>query len=159
VVSARGAARVRAGHPWVFRQDVTRGPARDAADGGPAVVEVRDPRGKALGHATWAARARLALRMLGRDGDGDGGGGGERDLTALVARRLEAALARRRALRLDRDAYRVVHAESDGLPGLIVDRYADAAVVQTTSVAMDAARAAIAELVRGALGARVVIAR
>ena len=44
------------------------------------------------------------------------------------------------ALALDRDAYRVVHAESDLLPGLVVDRYADAAVMQTTSVAMNAAR-------------------
>src|SRR4051794_6868028 len=132
VVSPRGAARIRAGHPWVFRQDVTRGPAADAGTGGPAVVEVRDPRGKPLGRATWAARARLALRMLDRGG----GEAGDGDLLALVARRFEAAHARRRALALDRDAYRVVHAESDGLPGLIVDRYADAAVVQTTSVAM-----------------------
>jgi 23S rRNA (cytosine1962-C5)-methyltransferase len=62
-------------------------------------------------------------------------------------------------MHLDRDAYRVVHAESDGLPGLVVDRYADAAVIQTTSVAMNAARAAIAEVVRAKLGARIVIAR
>jgi 23S rRNA (cytosine1962-C5)-methyltransferase len=52
-----------------------------------------------------------------------------------------------------------VHGEADGLPGLFVDRYADAAVVQTTSVAMDAAEAAIATLVQERLGVRVVIAR
>jgi 23S rRNA (cytosine1962-C5)-methyltransferase len=60
---------------------------------------------------------------------------------------------------LDRDAYRVAHAESDGLPGLVVDRYADAAVLQTTSLAMNAARAEIAEIVRARLDARVVVAR
>ena len=62
-------------------------------------------------------------------------------------------------MNLERDAYRVAHAESDGLPGLVVDRYADAAVIQTMSVAMNAARAEIAEIVRARLDARVVVAR
>jgi 23S rRNA (cytosine1962-C5)-methyltransferase len=155
-VSARGAARVRAGHPWVFRQDVARGPAQDARAGGPALVEVRDPRGKPLGVATWAAEARLALRMLGTGAPAEAL---PRDLLAIVGARLEAALARRRALALARDAVRVVHAEADGLPGLVVDRYADAAVIQTTSVAMNAHRDAIAALVMQGLGARVVVAR
>jgi 23S rRNA (cytosine1962-C5)-methyltransferase len=154
VVSARGAARIRSGHPWVFRPDVVRGPARDAGDGGPTLVAVEDPRGKTLGLATWAARARLALRMLVRGPDAR-----PRPLTEIVEQRLGAALERRLALGLDRDAYRVVHAESDGLPGLVVDRYADAAVLQTTSIGMNAARDQIAELVRARLDARVVIAR
>src|SRR6185436_13145881 len=130
-VNARGAARVRAGHPWVFRQDVVRGPAKDARAGGPAVVEVRDPRGKPLALATWAAEARLALRVLAA---GPRAAALPRpvDFLALVGERLDAALARRRALLFARDAVRVVHAESDGLPGLVVDRYADAAVIQTT---------------------------
>src|SRR5450432_1338471 len=155
-VSARGAARVRAGHPWVFRQDVVRGPAKDAGAGGPALVEVRDPRGKPLGRATWAAEARLALRLLATGAEAEAL---PRDLLAIVAARFDAALARRRALALPRDAMRIVHAESDGLPGLVVDRYADAAVIQTTSVAMNALRDPIAALVHERLGARVVIAR
>ena len=155
-MSARGAARVRAGHPWVFRQDVARGPAKDARAGGPALVEVRDPRGKPLGVATWAAEARLALRLLAAGAAADDL---PRDLLQVVEARLEAALDRRRALALPRDALRVAHAESDGLPGLVVDRYADAAVLQTTSVAMNAHRDAIAALVQRALGARVVVAR
>jgi 23S rRNA (cytosine1962-C5)-methyltransferase len=155
-VNARGAGRIRAGHPWVYRQDIARGPAKDARAGGPAVVEVRDPRGKPLGVATWAAEARLALRLLAR---GEGAAAEAGDLMALVSTRLDAALARRRALNLSRDAVRVAHAESDGLPGLVVDRYADAAVIQTTSVAMDARRGDIAALVRERLGVRVVVAR
>src|SRR5262245_37225866 len=154
VVSARGAARIRARHPWVFRQDVVRGPDRDAATGGPALVTVQDGRGRALGVATWAARAPLALRMVQV-----GGGPAPAELLPLVEQRLRAALERRRALQLDRDAYRVAHAEGDGLPGLFVDRYADAAVIQTTSVAMDAARDRITALVRDRLRARVVVAR
>jgi 23S rRNA (cytosine1962-C5)-methyltransferase len=155
VVTSHGATRVRAGHPWIFRQDVVRGPDGDAATGGPSLVEVRDGRGKPLGFATWAAQARLALRMVAPADAAPPDG----DLLALVGRRLDAARARRGQIGRRRDAYRVLHGESDGLPGLFVDRYADAVVMQTTSVAMDAARAPIAALVRERLGARVVVAR
>jgi 23S rRNA (cytosine1962-C5)-methyltransferase len=155
VVSARGAARIRGGHPWIFRPDVVRGPARDAGDGGPALVTVEDGRGKQLGVATWAARARLALRMVAREVSPRP----PRSLAEIVDERLAAAIALRLGMALDRDAYRLAHAESDGLPGLVVDRYADAAVIQTTSVAMNAARSEIAEIVRARTGARVVVAR
>src|SRR5882757_6823230 len=140
VVNTHGVSRIRAGHPWIFRQDVVRGPDGDAASGGPVVVEVRDARGKRLGDATWAAEAKLALRMLTRADDAAVPG----DLFDLVAARFDAAVARRAGIARDRDAYRVVHGESDALPGLFVDRYADTAVIQTTSVAMDAARDRIA---------------
>jgi 23S rRNA (cytosine1962-C5)-methyltransferase len=154
VVNARGAARIRGGHPWVFRDDVVRGPARDAGDGGPSLVAVVDGRGKRLGTATWAAQARLALRMVA-----PGDEPVTQELLTMVAARLDAALARRQALALDRDAYRIVHAESDRLPGLVVDRYADAVVMQTTSVAMNANRDEIARLLQTRLGARIVLAR
>jgi len=160
VVGARGAALIRRGYPWVFRQDVASGPPTDAGTGGPSLVTVHDGRGRTLGVATWAAEARLALRMLVT-----GAAGLSRDLrdaadlVALALDRLDEAVARRRSLQLDRDAYRLAHAESDALPGLIVDRYADAVVMQTTSVAMNAARVAIASALRERLGARVVVAR
>jgi len=154
VVTPRGAERIAAGHPWVYRPDVVRGPARDASDGGPSLVSVHDRRGKPLGVATWAARARLALRMVARAGQAAPAG-----IEALVRQRLGEALAWRRMLALDRDAYRVLHAEADLCPGLVVDRYGDAAVLQTTSVAMNAARADIAVAVRELLDARIVVAR
>jgi len=154
VVNAKGAARIAGGHPWVYRPDVVRGPKHDATDGGPSLVRVVDGREQPLGVATWAAKPRLALRIVARAGQPE-----PNDLMALVTERLNAALARRVALYLDRDAYRVVHAESDFLPGLIVDRYADAAVIQTTSAAMSAARAEIAAAVRKKLDARIVVCR
>ncbi len=154
VVNAKGAARIAAGHPWVFRPEVVSGPKNDASDGGPSLVRVLDGRGRPLGVATWAAHPRLALRIVTREGEPE-----PTDLVALVAERLGAALSRRRALYLDRDAYRVVHAEADFVPGLVVDRYADTAVIQTTSVAMSAARAEIAAVVRKRLDARVVVCR
>jgi 23S rRNA (cytosine1962-C5)-methyltransferase len=163
VVSARGVARVRAGHPWIFRDDIVRGPERDASTGGPFLVDITDGRGRWLGRGTWAQTARIGLRVVttaqpDTDAPAENDDGPD-ELLALCERRLDEALARRLADRLDRTAYRVVHAEADGLPGLIVDRYADAAVVQTNSVAMNAARDAIAARVATRLGVRVVIAR
>ncbi len=97
-MSGRGAARIGAGHPWVFRPDVVRGPKHDATDGGPSLVRVQDGRGRALGVATWAARPRLALRMVARAGQPE-----PTDLAALVEERLTRARAAA-ALNLDRDA-------------------------------------------------------
>lgn len=162
IVSARGRARIEAGHPWVFRQDVTDGPPTDARAGGPSTVWVTDGRGNPLALATWAAEAKLALRVLQRLPRGTSRAATDAAppvLLDLVSQRFDEARARRAGIEEQRNAWRVVHAEADGLPGLFVDRYADAAVVQTTSVAMDAARPAIARLVRERLGVRLVVAR
>jgi 23S rRNA (cytosine1962-C5)-methyltransferase len=160
VVTARGRARIASHHPWVFRQDVLQGPTNDAQTGGPQVVRVTDERGRSLGLATWAARAKVALRMLTwTDRHGTEEGEPVPQLLDIVERRLSAALARRGGLAAERDAFRVVHGESDALPGLFVDVYRDAAVVQTSSVAMDSCRAAIAHRLLQRLGVRVVVAR
>ncbi len=150
VVNARGRARIVAGHPWVFRPDVVRGPEQEIP-----VVLVTDERRRPLAFATWAAQAKLALRVLERTETA----GAPPELLPLVETRLAAAIARRGGIARERDAYRVVHGESDGLPGLFVDVYADAAVVQTTSVAMDAARASLAPRLAERLGSRIVVAR
>jgi 23S rRNA (cytosine1962-C5)-methyltransferase len=159
VVTARGRARVLARHPWIFRQDVVRGPDTDARDGGPALVRVLGPRGEPLGLASWAARAKVALRVftVGQPMEAEADAGA--DLFTLVTARLGAALARRGGLERERDAFRVVHGEGDGLPGLFVDRFGDALVVQTTSVAMDAAEARLGPWLQRRLGARLVVAR
>jgi len=155
VVNPRGRARIASGHPWVYRQDVISGPPNDARSGGPPLVAVVDERRRPLASATWAALSPVALRILERRSDR----APLPELMALVADRLQAALAWRQRLALDRDAIRLAHGEADGLPGLFVDRYADAAVMQTTSVAMDAARPTLAAGLRELLGVRVVVAR
>jgi 23S rRNA (cytosine1962-C5)-methyltransferase len=154
-VSARGRARVASGQVWIYRQDVLLGPENDANSGGPAVVQVTDERNRPLATATWSAQSPVALRILDRDVARST----LPDLLSIVRARLERARARRASLGLDRDAWRVVHGESDALPGLFIDLYADVAVVQTTSVAMDAEHAAIAEIARTSLGARMVVSR
>ena len=164
-IASRGRARVASGHPWIYRQDVIAGPERDASSDGPAMVLVTDERNRPLAIATWSVASPVALRILDRVNSplpatrGEGQGEGLPDFLHLVATRIERARARRVSLALDRDAYRVVHGESDALPGLFIDVYADAAVMQTTSVAMNGHRAAIAGIVQKMLGVRLVIAR
>jgi 23S rRNA (cytosine1962-C5)-methyltransferase len=155
MVNARGRARIASGHPWVYRQDVLSGPATDASSGGPAMVAVVDERRRPLAVATWAVLSPIALRIFERRTQIDS----LPTLLALVSDRMETALGWRQDLAMDRDAFRIVHGEADALPGLVVDRYADAAVIQTTSVAMDAFKPAMAAWLRERLDVRIVVAR
>jgi len=124
VVHARGVDRVRRGHPWIYRSDV----ADVDAEGGD-VVEVCALRGRRLGDALYSDRSEIALRFLTH---------GERAFDrTLLAERLHAALAFRDRLEIDGNSYRLVHAEGDRLPSLIVDRYADVLVVQALSQGME----------------------
>lgn len=124
-VSPKGSARLKAGHPWVYRSDVI-------ADGVPpgALVRVTDLRGKFLGSALYSSSSQIAIRMFA--------GEPVADLPALVAERIRAAIAYRKKFVADTDAYRVVFSEADFLPGLIVDRYNDVLSVQILTQAMDA---------------------
>jgi 23S rRNA (cytosine1962-C5)-methyltransferase len=124
VISARGEQRVRAGHPWIYRADVV-----DVDAEGGAIVQVIGPRQRTIGYALFSERSQIAIRMLTR-GDGEAG-------LPLLRTRIEAAIAVRARLDLDATAYRLVHAEADLLPSLVVDRYGDYLVVQTLSQGMD----------------------
>jgi len=123
-ISARGEQRVRGGHPWIYRADVV-----DVDAEGGDIVRVIGPRNRTIGHALFSDQSQIAIRMLTR-------GDAEADLPLLHAR-LEAAIAVRAALQLDATAYRLVHAEADLLPSLVVDRYADYLVVQALSQGMN----------------------
>lgn len=155
MLSGRGRARFAAGQPWIFRQDVVAGPEPEPGTQPAHLVLVTDDRRRPLGIATWSDSSPIALRVLVRDDKVRA----IPDFLPLVRTRMERARARRSALALDRDAIRLVHGESDELPGLFVDVYADAAVMQTTSAAMDAHKRAIAQSVKDLLGVRIVIAR
>ena len=127
-VNRKAADRAAAGHPWIFASDITD---RDGARPGEAVTVV-DPRGRPLGTAHHSSASQIALRLLSPQVEEIG-----RD---FYRARLQAAAEHRRRVVRDSDAYRVVHAEADLLPALIVDRYADYLVVQTLNQGMDAAR-------------------
>src|SRR5471030_1884250 len=111
-VSQKGAARARAGHPWIFRGDVTAAP--EALTSG---VEVRvcDARQNFIARAFWAIKSPIALRILSRtDSALD---------DALLATRLRRALDRRRAMYPGAEAFRLLHGESDLMPGYFVHWY------------------------------------
>ena len=153
VLSARAALRVRQGYPFVSRTEVVMAP--HAAAEVVRLVERRGTREQLLGSALWCPRGPIAARLLSREIV-------EFD-RELLRQRIGEADARRRALfdglRPARTAYRVVHGEADRLPGLFVDRYADAAVLQTATAAMDAREEEIADVLIETLGVRTVVCR
>ena len=111
-------------HPWIFSGAVA------AVEGDPApgaAVVVRSSRGEPLGTGFWSPASALRVRMVSFGADVAAPG------PAWLREKLEAAWARRapyRAAHPERNAFRAVHGESDGLPGLVVDRYADVLCVQ-----------------------------
>jgi 23S rRNA (cytosine1962-C5)-methyltransferase len=125
IVNKKGESRVLRGHPWIFRSDVTR--ARDVPFG--ALVKVVGPKGKPLGTALFSGQSEITLRMLAR--------GDEPFADDWLATRLRAAQAWRGRVIDGASAYRVVHGEGDGLPGLVVDRYGEYLVIQTLCQAME----------------------
>lgn len=141
---------VWAGHPWVFAQAIER------VDGAPSpgdAVEVRDPKGKLLGRGFWSPGSAIPVRIVTRKPD-------EALDEACLVRRVEAAAEHRRELGLpgdETDGFRLIHAEGDGLPGLIVDVFRDAAVVQLLTIGMKRREDALFAAIARVTGARTVV--
>jgi len=131
-VNRKAADRVANGHPWIFASDLTD---RGGAQPGEA-VKVVDQRNRPIGITHYSSTSQIALRLLSPDVQAID--------RSFYLRRLHAAELHRRRVVIDSDAYRVVHAEADLLPGLIIDRYRDYLVVQTLDQGMDAAKSEIA---------------
>lgn len=128
---------VRNRHPWVFSGAVGR------VEGQPQegeVVVVRDAAGAFLARGYLNTRSQIVVRLLSWDED-------EQIDEAFWARRIVGTIARRQALAADPEttAYRLVHAEADLLPGLIVDLYGDHLVVQCLTLGIAQRRAVIVE--------------
>jgi 23S rRNA (cytosine1962-C5)-methyltransferase len=140
------------GHPWVYAQAVER--VEGGARPGDEVV-VNDPRGQFLGRGFYSPSSAIAVRVLTRDP--------ERPLDGRFFReKFAEAREQRRALHLPNDetnAYRLVHAEGDGLPGLIVDVFDDVCVVQATTLGMRRREAHWLEALRDVIGPRAIIDR
>lgn len=135
-------------HPIIFRKmvDAPRGAIRPN-DGD--IVTARDREGLFVGHGIWNRHSEVALRLLSRETEPPG--------TAFWQSRLGRALALRRdVLGLDQvtNAYRVVHAEGDGITGLIVDRYDDVLSVETFSLGIHQRIGPILEVLAGQAGTR-----
>jgi 23S rRNA (cytosine1962-C5)-methyltransferase len=139
VVLKRGRDKpVRNRHPWVFSGAIHRieGEVQDGD-----LVRVVDGHGQYLATGYLNRRSQIVVRLLTWDGD-------EPVEADFWSRRLDRAIAGRATLAGDpaTNAYRLVHAEADGLPGLIVDRYADWLVVQCLTMGIARRRDEIVSL-------------
>ncbi len=146
VVSHRAEDRLRAGHPWIYRGDVVRASA-EAGD----VVSIVGARRRVLGHALYSSRSLIALRVIHR--------GESPPSPSLWKQRLAHAMEYRDQLQIDATACRLVHAEADLLPSLIVDRYGEYLVVQFLSQATDRLRDSICDVLEDLLHPRGILAR
>jgi 23S rRNA (cytosine1962-C5)-methyltransferase len=137
--------RVLLGHPWVFGNEVeTLLPAE--YDG--QVVECRDRAGRLLGTGIYNSRSQIVWRRLSRE---------RVELNRELLRdRLAAAIARRSPEQRYR---RLVWSESDGLPGVVVDQFADTLVLQTQTLAMDQRSELLGELLHELLAPTEIIHR
>jgi 23S rRNA (cytosine1962-C5)-methyltransferase len=121
-------------HPWVFQGSVANGKA-DAGE----TVRVAAADGRFLAWAAYSPSSMIRLRAWSFDE-------AERIDGAFFERRLRSAIELRQRLPIASDGARLVHGEADGLPGLIVDRYADALSAQFLSAGMERWKATIADL-------------
>ena len=147
---------VWAGHPWVYAQAIDR--VEGGATRGDEVTVV-DPRGNFLGRGFYSPGSAIPVRILVRD---------EATVidTALFRTKFERALALRKQMGLgslanerDTTGYRVVHAEGDGVPGLIVDRFGDVLVVQILTLGMKDREAMILEALGEVFAPKAIIDR
>jgi 23S rRNA (cytosine1962-C5)-methyltransferase len=131
-------------HPWLFSGAVAQldGRARPGD-----TVDVISHDGRALARAAWSPASQIRARVWSFDPQ-------ETIDHAFFKRRVAAAVARRAALPelSGQQGLRLIHAESDGLPGVIADRYGDTVVVQLTTAGADKWRAAIADSLHKATG-------
>lgn len=142
-VSRRGAARWAAGHPWIYRSDTRDTPAEAG------LARVLDERGKLIGQALYSPASEIALRLLEP---------GDRTVDASWWReRIAAADARRAGI--DASAYRVVHAEGDGLPSLVVDRYDRWVVAQLLSAGLETMRSWILDAIEDVISPEGILLR
>jgi len=149
IVLCRGKARpLWFGHPWVYANAVERLEGEAAAGD---IVSLVDHDGRFIGRGIFNPRSQIPVRLLTRKDEAI-------DAT-FFATRLREAQALRTRLNLpssDTTAYRLVNSEGDGLPGLVVDVFGDAAVVQITTLGLALRRDAIFDAVQACVTPRTV---
>ena len=136
-------------HPWVFSGAVAR--VQGEPESG-AIVEIRTGDGRFLGWGAFSPRSQIIARVWSWDEDAPP----DRD---WLRKRLARAISQRTALLPGTQAVRLVNAESDELPGVIVDRYGDTLVVQLSSAGAGALRETLADLLLELTGAQHIYER
>lgn len=148
ILKSKEDRRVLAGHPWVFSNEIRE--IRGEPQAGD-VVELRTAGGKSLGVGFYNPHSLIAFRLLSARVEDCG--------TDFFMQRIAQALALRRVLYPHTETFRVVHGESDFLPGLIIDKFNEYLVVQTLSYGMDARLAMICDVVESLLHPKGIVER
>jgi 23S rRNA (cytosine1962-C5)-methyltransferase len=146
VISRRAADRLRLGHPWVYASDIEDLQLPEGA--APSLVQVADNRGLLLGTALYSPSSQIALRMVAHEAID------EASWLALLDQRLKRAIERRIPLLAadkETDCCRLCFSEADELPGLVIDKYNDLAIVQLLAKGLDtpAVRHVAVDVLRG----------
>lgn len=129
-------------HPWIFESAIAKG-GGDAGE----TVRVESDQGQFLGWAAFSPASKIRARIWSFDE-------AQRIDAAFFATACASAVAARTRFDIQSNALRLVHGESDGLPGLIVDRYGDTLVAQFTSSGVERWKDVIADALLAATGLR-----
>lgn len=145
-----GHRRAEGGHPWIYSNEIVMDAAAKALPPG-TLVTLRRADERPFGVAMFNPRTLIAGRLLDRDA--------ARTINRrFFARRLERALKLRGRL-YDAPCYRLVHAEADGLPGLVVDRFGAVLVVEANAAGIDRLTPIIIEALQGLLTPQAIVLR
>src|SRR5436309_12677329 len=142
------ADRIIAGHPWIYHSSVLR-LTQPAADGD--IVQVKDHRQRFLGLGFYNSQSKINVRLIARDRVAVD--------QAFFTDRIRAALDVRRKYLPEATSFRVVNAESDFLSGLIVDKYEDVLVLQTSAVGMDRRKSRVVSVLQRLFSPRAIVER
>jgi len=141
---------VRGGNPWIFSQAIDRIEPPSPQAG--ALVTVHDAAGALLGMGYCNPATTIALRMLAW--------GEAPPIEELVLRRLKGAIElRRRFIRDDTNAYRLINGDGDGLSGVVVDRFGDVLIIQLLTAGADRMRAPLVASLSELLHPRAILER
>src|SRR6201996_75036 len=142
--------RARAGAPWIFSNELNMdASAKSLAPG--SLVHVQGDDGQNFGTGYFNSKSLIAVRLLDPASN-------QRIDAAFFAGRLKRALAIREAM-YDAPFYRLVHAEGDGLPGVVIDRFGDICSVQVTTAGMENLTPALLEALDSVIAPQTVILR
>ena len=147
-IVVRPRARILHGHDWVFSSEVLK-VFGDPADGD--VISIKDGRDRMLGSAIWNSKSQIVARRFSHRRQ-------ELDLE-FFKRRIAQATEYRQRRNVNPQLHRVVWSESDGLPGVILDRYRDQFVLQLTTLGMDQRKEILVNAIREVLKGETIIER
>jgi 23S rRNA (cytosine1962-C5)-methyltransferase len=149
-LTAGGDRRIAAGHPWAYSNEIRMDAAAKALPAG-TIATLHRVDGKSLGVGSFNPHTLIAFRLFDRDADI------EID-EHFLARRLNRALRLRQQL-FDRPYYRLIHAEGDGIPGLVVDRYGPVFVLQVNTAGIEGLTPALVRALARAASPEAIVLR